>query len=317
MQWEIDGLIYLSDLSAFVGRSWERVGEAIFFSITMSTTPFPSAPTPSVQPLLAEEGWFVQHLFYHLDHGLWAALTREEQRERLTRFTQTIQEIRAKEKTQLLTLSILSPKADLGFVLVTADLHDANRFEKQLALSLGPDALSASYSYLSMTEWTEYSEKEEDAAARIAKTENLEPGSEAHAARLAEWKGHMTKYYNDRLYPNLADWPVVCFYPMNKHRNVGANWWMLEFDKRRELMGSHARTGRKYAGKVRQLVTGSTGLDTHEWSVTLFAHDLYQIKSIVYEMRFDEVSAVYADFGDFFIGLQLSVPDLLERLQLT
>jgi chlorite dismutase len=82
-------------------------------------------------------------------------------------------------------------------------------------------------------------------------------------------------------------------------------------------MGSHARTGRKYAGKVRQLVTGSTGLDTHEWSVTLFAHDLFQIKSIIYEMRFDEVSAVYAEFGDFYIALQLPIPALLERLQLT
>jgi chlorite dismutase len=285
----------------------------------MSTTPFPSATSApvTIQPLLAEEGWFVQHLFYHVDQGLWAALTREEQRERLTRFAQTIQQIRAHDKTQLLTLSVLSPKADLGFVLVTPDLHDANRFEKQLALALGPEALSPCYSYLSMTEWTEYSEKEEDAAARIAKTENLELGSEPHTARMAEWKAHMTKYYNDRLYPNLADWPVVCFYPMNKLRNVGANWWALEFDKRRELMGSHARTGRKYAGKVRQLVTGSTGLDTHEWSVTLFAHDLYQIKSIIYEMRFDEVSAVYAEFGDFYIGLQLNVPDLLERLQLT
>jgi chlorite dismutase len=168
-----------------------------------------------------------------------------------------------------------------------------------------------------MTEWTEYSEKEEDASARIARTENLEVGSDAHTARLEEWRSHMKKYYNDRLYPNLADWPVVCFYPMNKHRNVGANWWALDFDKRRELMGSHARTGRKYAGKVRQLVTGSTGLDTHEWSVTLFAHDLFQIKSIIYEMRFDEVSAVYAEFGDFYIALQLPIPDLLERLQLT
>ena len=284
----------------------------------MTPTPFPS-PSESTSPaaLIAEEGWFVQHLFYHIDHGFWAALTQDEKRQRLTRLTQTLQTIRAHAKTQLLTLSVLTPKADLGFMLVTADLHDANRFEKQLALCLGPDVLSPTYSYLSMTEWTEYSEKEEDASARIARTENLEVGSDAHTARLDEWRSHMKKYYNDRLYPNLADWPVVCFYPMNKHRNVGANWWALDFDKRRELMGSHARTGRKYAGKVRQLVTGSTGLDTHEWSVTLFAHDLFQIKSIIYEMRFDEVSAVYAEFGDFYIALQLPIPDLLERLQLT
>lgn len=282
----------------------------------MSTAPFlQSLSAPAT--LTAQEGWFVQHLFYQIDHGFWAALTDQEKRERLTRFTSTLQSLRSHEKTQLLTLSIVSPKADVGFMLVTADLHDANRFEKQLGLALGPDVLTPVYSYLSMTEWTEYSEKEEDASARIARTENLEPGTEAHSARLAEWKTHMTKYYNDRLYPTLADWPVVCFYPMNKLRVPGANWWMLDFDKRRELMGSHARTGRTYAGKVRQLVTGSTGLDTHEWSVTLFAHDLFQIKSIIYEMRFDEVSAMYAEFGDFYIGLQMNVPELLDRIQLS
>ncbi|MCB1226418.1 MAG: chlorite dismutase family protein, partial [Verrucomicrobiales bacterium] len=107
------------------------------------------------------------------------------------------------------------------------------------------------------------------------------------------------------------------FYPMNKLRNVGANWFMNPFETRRDLMKSHAITGRKYAGKVRQLVTGSTGLDSHEWGVTLFSHDLFQIKSIVYEMRFDEVSAVYAEFGDFYIGIQLGLSELLQRLQLS
>lgn len=284
----------------------------------MSTTPMPTAaPVAETSSLVPQEGWFVQHLFYQIDHGFWASLTGEEKRERLTHFAETLQTIRAAEKTQLLSFAMVSPKADLGFVLLTPDLHDSNRFEKQLSLSLGPDVLNPSYSYLSMTEWTEYSESEEAASARIAKTENLEVGSEAHTARLAEWKNHMDKYYNDRLYPNMPDWPVMCFYPMNKLRNVGANWFMNSFETRRELMKSHAITGRKYAGKVRQLVTGSTGLDSHEWGVTLFAHDLFQIKSIVYEMRFDEVSAVYAEFGDFYIGIQMGVGELLEQLNLS
>lgn len=284
----------------------------------MSTTPIPNAAAASEEPsLVPQEGWFVQHLYFHIDHGFWASLTAEEKRERLTRFTETLQAIRAAEKTQLLAFAVVSPKADLAFMLVTPDLHDSNRFEKQLGLALGPDVLNPAYSYLSMTEWTEYSESDEQASARIAKTENLEVGSEAHTTRLAEWKTHMTKYYNDRLYPNLADWPVMCFYPMNKLRNVGANWYSTPFEQRRELMKGHARTGRTYAGKVRQLITGSTGLDSHEWGVTLFAHDLFQIKSIVYEMRFDEVSAVYAEFGDFYIGIQLGVSELLERLNLS
>jgi hydrogen peroxide-dependent heme synthase len=267
-------------------------------------------------PLIPHEGWIVQHLFYSIDHGYWAALLPEERRERRQRFQATVERIRSHPKTQLICLSMVSCKADLGFMLLTPDLQEANRFEKELALCLGTDLISPNYSYLSMTEWTEYSEKEEEAAERISRTESLEPGSEAHQKRLAEWKAHMDKYFNDRLYPNMPDWPVMCFYPMSKRRNVGANWYAHDFSTRRELMSGHAKTGRKYAGKVRQLITGSTGLDSHEWGVTLFAHDLFQIKSIVYEMRWDEVTTQYGEFGDFFIGIQLTPLELLERVQL-
>ncbi|HYF35468.1 MAG TPA: hydrogen peroxide-dependent heme synthase [Prosthecobacter sp.] len=283
----------------------------------MSATPTPdSAASASLKPLVPQEGWIVQHLFYSVDHGFWAALTPEEKTERVDNLEQTLKTIRAHPKTQLLAFSMVSPKADIGFMLLTPDLHDANRFEKQLALALGADVLNPSYSYLSMTEWTEYSEKEEEASARIQATEGLEAGSEALAKRLAEWKGHMDKYYSDRLYPNMPDWQVMCFYPMSKRRNVGANWYAQDFTKRRELMGGHAKTGRKFSGKVRQLITGSTGLDSHEWGVTLFAHDLFQIKTIVYEMRWDEVTTQYGEFGDFYIGIQLPTDELLKRVQL-
>ena len=116
--------------------------------------------------------------------------------------------------------------------------------------------------------------------------------------------------------PDMPDWQVFCFYPMSKRRSVGANWYANDFAKRRELMGGHAKTGRKYAGKVRQLITGSTGLDSHEWAVTLFAHDLFQVKSIVYEMRFDDVTALYGEFGDFYIGIQTPAAELLQRVML-
>ena len=127
---------------------------------------------------------------------------------------------------------------------------------------------------------------------------------------------YLAKYRQDRLYPNMPDWPVMCFYPMNKMRNDVNNWYMLPFNDRRRLMGGHATTGRKYHGRVRQLITGSTGLDTHEWGVTLFAHTTSDIKSIVYEMRFDEVSSRYGEFGDFYIGLQVTADELFRRLGL-
>ncbi len=265
-----------------------------------------------MSPLVSQEGWFVVHLFFHIEHGVWAALTPDEQRERKTRLAELVQTIRSHPKTQLLTFSMVTPKSDIGFMLLTPDLHDANRFEKQLSVALGPDVLVPAFSYLSMTEWTEYSEKEEDAKARITK-ENA--NAEEAEKKFAEWQSHMKKYYQDRLYPNMADWQIFCFYPMSKRRGTdNQNWYALDFQDRRTLMQGHARVGRTWAGKVRQLITGSTGLDTHEWGVTLFAHDLYNIRGIIYEMRFDEVTHRFGEFGDFFIGIQLPVDELMKRV---
>ena len=127
----------------------------------------------------------------------------------------------------------------------------------------------------------------------------------------------MAKYLKDRLTPNLPDWPVICFYPMSKRRAAaGQNWYALDFPTRKKLMSGHARVGRNYAGRVLQLITGSTGLDDMEWAVTLFAKTTSDIKAIVYEMRFDEVSAQYAEFGEFFIGLQMPLDSLFARLSL-
>ena len=280
-------------------------------------TSFPTSTGPAEsKPLISEEGWVVQHLFFNIDHGYWAALLPEERQERRENFTRTIDSIRKHPGTQLLAFAMVSPKTELGFMLLTPDLHDSQRFEKQISLALGPDALTPAYSYLSMTEWTEYSQSEDEFKAQIEKAENLTPGTEAFDKRVTEWKTHMTKYFNDRLYPNMPDWQVFCFYPMSKRRNVGANWYANDFAKRRELMGGHAKTGRKYAGKVRQLISGSTGLDSHEWGVTLFAHDMVQIKNIVYEMRFDEVTTQYGEFGDFYIGIQTPTNELLARVML-
>jgi chlorite dismutase len=103
---------------------------------------------------------------------------------------------------------------------------------------------------------------------------------------------------------------------MSKRRGEADNWYALEFAQRKRLMGGHARVGRTYAGRVLQLITGSTGLDDEEWGVTLFARSTTEIKEIVYEMRFDEVSARYGEFGQFFVGLQLPLDALFRRLQL-
>jgi hydrogen peroxide-dependent heme synthase len=264
--------------------------------------------------LIPEEGWHCLHLFYRIEYGQWQLLSREEKNAAKTALTSLVQEARAMDLTQLLTLGVVTPKAEIGFMLITPDLHNANRIEKQLSLSLGADVLTPVYSYLSLTEESEYITSEEEYI------ESLEPSVPRNPERLTEalatFRDRMKHYRQERVYPTLPDWPVVCFYNMSKRRGEQRNWYALPYDERRKLMKGHAAVGREFAGKVKQLITGSTGLDDAEWGVTLFARDTFQIKAIVYKMRFDPVSAEYADFGEFYIGIQLPLDELFRRLQL-
>ncbi len=271
------------------------------------------APTP----LVPAEGWHVMHLYYSIDYGQWSLLSEHEQREAKTNLTMLVQEIRSHKDTQLLTYAVATPKADIGFMLLTPDLHDATWFEKRLTLALGVDILTPTYSYLSQTEGSEYTTtREQYGQETLVKEEGMTVGTEEYEAKLVEFDERMKHYTKHRIYPVLPDWPAICFYPMSKRRSAHPdyNWYSLDHDQRAKLMQGHKTTGRKYSGKILQLITGSTGLDEHEWGVTLLAKDTMEIKNIVYEMRFDEVSARYAEFGDFYIGMQLPLDLLFERV---
>ena len=271
----------------------------------------------SPTPIIAAEGWHVLHLFYKVEQGPWSLLSQAEQMTARTRLSDLIVEIRGTEGAQVLTFAMVSPKADLGFMLLCADLHTANAFEKRLTAALGPDVLSPTFSYLSMTERSEYTTSEADYAQSLVDEEKLAAGTPEHEAKVVAFRERMAKYMKDRLYPVLPPWPVMCFYPMNKRRGAaGQNWYALNFEERKKLMLGHARIGRQWHGKILQLITGSTGLDDWEWGVTLLAHDPLNIKGIVYEMRFDEVSARFAEFGEFYIGLQLPVEEVFRRVLL-
>jgi peroxiredoxin len=264
--------------------------------------------------LIPEEGWHCLHLFYRVEYGQWQLLSREEQNAAKTKLASLVQEVRATDSTQLLTLAVVTPKADLGFMLITPDLQTANRIEKQLSVSLGADVLTPVYSYLSLTEESEYITTEDEYTQGLDRETRGDPARLEQA--LAAFRDRMKHYRQDRVYPTLPDWPIVCFYNMNKRRGEQRNWYALPYEERRKLMKGHAAVGREFAGKVKQLITGSTGLDDAEWGVTLFSRDTFQIKAIVYKMRFDPVSTEYADFGEFFIGIQLPLDELFRRLQL-
>lgn len=279
----------------------------------------PDSPDSAVESdsdtVIPYQGWHVIHLFFRIEQSQWDLLADEEKLSAKTDLSELVREIRATESTQLLTFSMVTPKADIGFMLLTDDLHKANDFEKRLARALGPDILSPVYSYLSMTELSEYTTTEEQYGEQLV-AEGVEKDSDEFREKIEEYNRRIEKYNQDRLYPNMPDWPVFCFYPMSKRRGEVHNWFGEEFESRRQLMAGHARVGRQWAGKIRQLITGSTGLDEYEWGVTLFSHNTQDIKEIVYQMRFDEVTVKYGEFGDFLIGLQLPLDELFRRVGL-
>ena len=141
--------------------------------------------------------------------------------------------------------------------------------------------------------------------ARRAERDGIEIGSDEWAVLVEEFLTEQleTAYTQRRLYPRQPDgMSYVCFYPMNKRRNVEQNWYTQTLAERARLMQEHGQTGRGYAGKVSQIITGSIGLDDWEWAVTLFAPDPIEFKNLVTEMRYDEVTSVYGEFGSFWVG---------------
>lgn len=257
-----------------------------------------SAVTPSI-------GWGVLHLYHRVDPALPTS-TRIAAGEAVVGAVEALEA----DGHQVVVQAILGHKADLGFIALGPDLARLQRFQQELlAAPLVPE-----WSYVSLTELSEYGATEDDERARLATEENL--AGEELEARLAAWRERIAHYREQRIHPRLPAKATCCFYPMSKRRGPGENWFELSFAERKELMAGHARVGRTYAGRVLQLITGSTGIDDWEWGVTLLADDPVALKEIVYEMRFDPVSARYAEFGPFFTGLVLPAAEACARVGL-
>jgi len=183
---------------------------------------------------------------------------------------------------QVVTVAVLGHKADVGFMALGPDLWRLRRFQTEL-VAAGFEIVD---SFVSLTEISEYAQ------------------------------GVPEELKQARLFPNLPPEGkrAFCFYPMSKRRNPGQNWFTLPFDERKQLMFGHGKSGRAFAGRVLQVVTGSTGIDDWEWGVTLFAVHPDDLKEVVYTMRYDEASAIYAEFGTFVTGLVAPVGEVLDQL---
>ena len=272
-----------------------------------------SVNLPSVK---LNQGIHVMHLFYRVDRVRWAELPAGESDQIRSRLESLCAANPAPSHPRLTTYTNIGGKADLVFMLQAADLAQMAQIHRDLEHCFAPGALEKVFSYLSVTELTEYMATDEDNRQTLIQQEKLAPDSEAFGQRLAELTKRKAEYERYRLYPELPDWEVMAFYPMSKRRQGADNWYSLEFAARKKLMAGHARVGRKFAGRISQLITGSTGLDDWEWGVTLMAHQVDALKEIVYEMRFDEVSARYGEFGPFYVNVRLAPAALWAHLHL-
>jgi len=238
----------------------------------MSTEPIqPLDPLDPLAPLEPAEGWSVLHLF--------CKLTQASDAGAVTAAVKSTEEA----GTQVISFAVLGHKADLGFMLLNPDVIALRKAQSALVRPSGPTCLELASSYLSLTEVSEYA------------------------------RGMPAKLLDARLHPVLPPEGkrAICFYPMSKRRDGEDNWYRLEYDNRLALMYGHGTVGRRFSGRVLQLVTGSTGLDDFEWGVTLFATALDDLKECVHAMRFDEASARYAEFGPFYTGTVAPIEEVL------
>lgn len=234
------------------------------------------------EPAKTLDGWYVLHDLRSVDWASWKQLDATTRENIISEFMSHVEkwnEVQTKLEGSHGVYKMMSQKADIMFMWLRPTMDELHDIENAFNKSGLAEYLIPKYSYVSVVELSNYLPADKDP--------NEDPEIQA------------------RLKPILPDWQYVCFYPMDKRRQGDDNWYMLDMEDRQTMMRSHGMIGRGYAGRVRQIISGSVGFDDWEWGVTLYAHDVLQFKKLVYEMRFDEVSARYGEFGSFFVGMQL------------
>ncbi|EFM08747.1 Chlorite dismutase [Paenibacillus curdlanolyticus YK9] len=238
------------------------------------------------------EGWYALHDFRTIDWQAWKAASEEERTQatdELHVYLKLWDHVNEMKQGSTAVYTIIGQKADLVFMHLRETLEELNALENAFNKTSFAKFTKPTYSYVSIVELSNYMGQ---------------PGVDP--LQVPEVVA--------RLKPTLPKANHICFYPMNKRREGNDNWYMLSMDDRKAMMRSHGLIGRQYAGKVKQIITGSVGFDNWEWGVTLFADDALQFKKLVYEMRFDEVSARFGEFGEFYVGNLLTEAKLSELL---
>ena len=262
-------------------------------------------------PLVPEtlEGWSVLHLMYRVG---WDRLRGAAPGECQRLAEEVRQALAVPDAGATACVQMLGHKADLMFVLFRRDFEELARAQLALSRTGLHDALTPTASYVSIVELGMY---EMTAKIHDQLGQKHKAGSEEFERAFdAEMETQKSRVLN-RLFLELPQWRYVCFYPMNKRRGETFNWYAEPFARRASMMREHGMIGRHYSGKVIQVISGSIGYDDWEWGVDLFAREPLVFKKLIYEMRFDEASARFAEFGPFYTGLQFAATELEAYLQ--
>jgi len=271
-------------------------------------TPAANPEMPAVP--LTLEGSSVLHQMMRLRWSAWRALPATE---RHSIAAEASAALAAMEQANLSALySILGHKGDLLLVHFRNSFDELNTAELKLAQLRLTDYLEPTTSYLSVVELGLYDTSVKVYQALVAR--GLQPHSEEWKKEVEDAMERQREAMRPRLYPEIPAARYICFYPMDRRRGEEKNWYTLPIGERMRQMHEHGMVGRRYAGEVKQIITGSIGFDDWEWGVDLFADDPLVFKKLIYEMRFDEVSAVYALFGSFYVGLRVPAAGLAKLL---
>ncbi len=265
-----------------------------------------TAPLPPVP--LTVEGSAVLHQMMRLRWPAWRALGAFDRERLIEQALPTLDAMERRANGQSAFYSLLGHKGDLLLVHFRPDFESLNAVELELNRLALADYLEPVHSYLSVVELGLYESTQkvyQDLAAR-----GIAPHSPQWDAAIEETLARQREAMKPRLFPEVPPSRYICFYPMDRRRGESRNWYQLPMAERARQMHEHGLIGRRYAGEVRQIISGSIGLDDWEWGVDLFADDPVVFKKLIYEMRFDEVSAVYALFGAFYVGIRCPAASL-------
>jgi peroxiredoxin len=265
-----------------------------------------STETPPVP--LTIEGYSVLHQMMRVRWAAWRQLRPAEKTEIVDEATAVLAQMEENSAGQSALYSLLGHKGDLMLIHFRQSFDELNRAELQLARLRLSDYLEPTTSYLSVIELGLYESTIK--AYRDLAERGIEPHSEEWNRAIRDTLARQKEAMGPRLFPELPQHRYVSFYPMDRRRGEDKNWYTLPIEERARQMNEHGLVGRRYAGEVKQIITGSIGFDDWEWGVDLFADDPLVFKKLIYEMRFDEVSAVYALFGHFYIGVRCPAAEL-------